>query len=66
MPKSDIDLAIAIAHEAGELLRTLFGRVQMELKADKNVVTEADHAAEALIAKRLAEARPDDGLVADG
>jgi len=47
------------------LLQTYFGRVTMEFKGDKNVVTAADRASEAMIKARLAEERPDDGLLAE-
>ena len=62
---SDLELAKNLAEEAGRLLMSYFGNVAMELKGDKNVVTQADRAAEDLIARRLAELRPQDNLIAE-
>jgi myo-inositol-1(or 4)-monophosphatase len=67
-----VELAIALAEEAGTLL-SRFAAERLE-GADLAVaakssatdpVSEADRAAERLIATRLAEARPDDGLLAE-
>jgi len=65
LPDDDLDLALALAHDAGRLLVDCFGRVEMELKAENDAVTAADRASEALIARRLRDLRPGDGLVAE-
>jgi myo-inositol-1(or 4)-monophosphatase len=61
------DLALEIALEAGALLAR--GRAGVGVAATKStptdVVTAMDRAAEKLIVGRLAEARPDDGLLAE-
>ncbi len=56
----------AIAREAGALLMTYFARrVKVEYKGDVDVVTEADRAAEALIADRIQARWPRHGIVAE-
>lgn len=58
----------AIALEAGEVIMRVYERAQSapaRLKADSSPVTEADEAADALIARRLAEAFPDIPLVTE-
>lgn len=62
----ELDTAIAVAHEAGELLREKFGHVRnIQYKSLVDPVTEADKASEALIADRLLAAFPDDQLLAE-
>ena len=61
---SFLDAAIAIAHEAGQVLRSHRG-VSFELKGDFDLVTAADKASEALIVKRLRERFPQHGIVAE-
>ena len=63
--QNDLDLAIAIAQEAGAILQSHFGKTTIDLKGDKNVVTEADFAAEKHIVQRLRETRPEDGVIAE-
>jgi myo-inositol-1(or 4)-monophosphatase len=62
-----LDLALGIALEAGALL--VEGRTGVEVAATKStptdVVTAMDRAAEKLIVRRLVQARPDDGLLAE-
>jgi myo-inositol-1(or 4)-monophosphatase len=65
-----LTLAVAVAHEAGELVRDKRDAVtRMAVSATKStptdVVTESDTAAEALIRRRLAQARPDDGVLGE-
>jgi len=63
-----IDVALAIAREAGDLLLERFGRLsgaEVERKGPRDLVTAADRDSEALIARRLAEAFPDHGLLAE-
>jgi myo-inositol-1(or 4)-monophosphatase len=63
-----IELAEAIAREAGAQLREAFGgpRVNVQAKSTPtDLVSEADHAAERLIRERLAAARPEDGILGE-
>jgi histidinol phosphatase-like enzyme (inositol monophosphatase family) len=62
-----LDLAIAIAQEAGDLTLRYFRRddLQVERKADKSPVTIADRGAEELLRKRIAERFPDDAIVGE-
>jgi myo-inositol-1(or 4)-monophosphatase len=63
-----IDTALAIAREAGDLLLERFGRLsgaEIGRKGPRDLVTAADRDAEALIARRLAEAFPDHGLIGE-
>jgi myo-inositol-1(or 4)-monophosphatase len=63
---SAIESAIAIAHEAGSLLRHYFERrVRFELKGDFDLVTEADRASEKLIIGRLQTLFPDHAILAE-
>lgn len=54
-----------IAREAGELLRTQFGRVSGREKAPFDLVTDADLASQRLIAGRLGSRFPDHTLLAE-
>jgi myo-inositol-1(or 4)-monophosphatase len=61
-------LAEDIAREAGAQLREAFDRGDLEVSAKSSptdMVSEADEAAEALIRRRLADARPDDGILGE-
>ena len=63
-----IDTALEIAREAGDLLMERFGRLsgaEVTRKGPRDLVTAADRDAEALIARRLREAFPDHGLLAE-
>lgn len=66
---SDRVLAEAVAREAGALLRGYFEAGERRQVSSKStptdLVSEADVAAERLIRARLAEARPDDGVVGE-
>ncbi|MEX5633764.1 inositol monophosphatase family protein [Parafrankia sp. FMc2] len=67
-PASLLDLGLDVAREAGALL--LAGRAgTVEAEATKSsptdIVTALDRASEALVARRLREARPDDGLLGE-
>jgi 3'(2'),5'-bisphosphate nucleotidase len=54
-----IDALVAVSIQAGEaILAVRRGGLSVEKKADKSPVTEADRAAERLIAERLAEVAP--------
>jgi myo-inositol-1(or 4)-monophosphatase len=68
MPSELLDLARSIAVEAGELA-ALRRREGVEVANTKSsavdVVTEADREVERLIRNRLADARPDDGILGE-
>ncbi len=57
--------AEAMAREAGEQLRAMFGRVSGREKAPFDLVTDADLASQRLIADRLREQFPDHTLLAE-
>lgn len=62
------ETAATIAREAGTLIHDLRNtgvRVDNTKSSTVDIVTTADHAAEALIVERLIAARPDDGIVAE-
>jgi len=63
-----LDLALRVAREAGELVRTR-REAGVQVAATKSsitdVVTEADRASEALILDRIMAARPDDGILGE-
>jgi myo-inositol-1(or 4)-monophosphatase len=62
------DLALATAHEAGDLILRLRAdgvEVAGTKSSDIDIVTRADQAAEALIRERLLGARPADGMVGE-
>jgi 3'(2'), 5'-bisphosphate nucleotidase len=61
-----LSLAIGLAERAGAEIRTIRDRgFQVQHKADKSVVTEADHASEALILAGLRQALPGCNVVAE-
>ena len=62
-----LDVAVQIAHEAGDVTLRYFRRVDLavERKADKSPVTIADREAEKLLRARIAERFPDDGIVGE-
>ncbi len=63
---ADIALAQHLADAAGEAIRPYFRRpFLVETKADFSPVTVADRAAEAAIRERLAQYRPDDGVIGE-
>ena len=64
----DYELATRLVREAGQLAATMRseGRAPATQKTSiSDLVTAADHAAEALIRDALREARPDDGLIGE-
>lgn len=63
----DAALAASLVREAGLLARSmrLDGVSASRKTSVSDIVTEADHAAEALVRKRLAEERPDDGVLGE-
>ena len=60
----DLDLALALADEADALTTARFGAVDLvvETKPDMTPATDADIDVEAMIRRRLGEARPDDSV----
>jgi myo-inositol-1(or 4)-monophosphatase len=63
-----LDLALAVAREAGELVRTrreVGVRVAATKTSVTDVVTEADRASEALVLERILAVRPDDGVLGE-
>ncbi|MGQ0630381.1 MAG: inositol monophosphatase family protein [Sporichthyaceae bacterium] len=67
-PAELLDIAVALAHSAGELLLRYraAGRPATESKSTPtDVVTAADRAAEALICEGLARLRPADGILGE-
>ena len=65
--QSDLDLAAQLVTEAGKLALTMRqGVLIVDQKTSiSDVVSDADKAAEAMIVERLAELRPDDGLIGE-
>jgi histidinol-phosphatase len=65
--RSLLDLAVAVAREAGESTLRWFqaGDLAVDRKADGTPVTEADRAAERLVRDRLAEHAPGDGVLGE-
>lgn len=60
--------AVDIAHEAGALLRSFAGRSDLDVESkssETDPVSAADRASEQLISRRIATARPDDGMVGE-
>ena len=63
---SFVETATEIAYEAGSLLRHYFERrVRFEMKAEFDLVTEADRASEKLVVERLTKHFPSHGIVAE-
>lgn len=63
-----LELATTIAHEAGAVVVDGAGvaRERVGTKSSlTDMVTEIDHASEALIVRRIREARPDDGIIGE-
>ncbi len=63
-----LDLAVATAREAGELITSMRSRgveVADTKSSTVDIVTEADRACEDLILRRLLGARPDDGFLGE-
>lgn len=64
---SRLELARAIALEAGELILSYYrtDRLETETKSDLSPVTAADRAAERLLRERIAAAFPDDAILGE-
>lgn len=64
--RQELDFAIKLAQEAGTIVDTFYvGASEVEYKSAQEPVTEADRAANAHIVKRILEAFPDDGILAE-
>jgi len=62
----ELETAARIAREASELVRGYHGKqLDVQIKGGDEPVTEADHAASALIVARLGEAFPDDVVLSE-
>jgi 3'(2'), 5'-bisphosphate nucleotidase len=62
----EIEVATRIAREASELVRGYHGtQLDVQIKPGDEPVSEADHAANALIVERLAAAFPDDVILSE-
>lgn len=62
----ELEVAIAAAEAAGEVLRSAFGqRLDVEYKGQAELVTEADEEAEQKIEEVLREAFPDHGMLTE-
>ncbi len=64
---SALDFSAGLAHQAGALLLDMFhrGHFNPTLKADRSVVTEADFAADRLIADAIHDHFPEDALLSE-
>jgi myo-inositol-1(or 4)-monophosphatase len=64
---NDLGLAASLVREAGALAARMHraGLETMHKTSVSDVVSEADRAAERLVAERLAHARPDDGVIGE-
>ena len=61
-----LDFAVEIAHEAGRItLEYHLKNPDVELKADKTPVTEADHRAEEYLRKAITERYPKHGILGE-
>ncbi|MEK7347352.1 MAG: inositol monophosphatase family protein [Candidatus Eisenbacteria bacterium] len=64
--EKDLALAVALAREAGTLLKRNFGEAQeIDYKGRINLVTRMDHESERLIVGRIHDAHPGDDVVAE-
>jgi 3'(2'), 5'-bisphosphate nucleotidase len=62
----ELDVATRVAREAAELVRGYHGKkLHVQIKGGDEPVTEADHAANTLIVRRLREAFPDDVVLSE-
>src|SRR4030088_3333352 len=61
----EIEVAVEAAKQAAGIARAYQSGIQAEVKSDLSPVTKADRECEALIARILREAFPDDGLLGE-
>ena len=61
-----LDFAVETVREAGAVLRDYYRRgVTVKYKGEIDLITEADHASEALILQRIRSAYPDCAILAE-
>jgi myo-inositol-1(or 4)-monophosphatase len=68
VPRDVLDIAIEAARRAGAELNARFGRMPRGVRTKRDatdLVSDADHAAEAAVAEVLSRRRPEDGIVAE-
>ena len=64
--EAELDLALRLVKEAeGPILSRYQKKIEVVKKRDSTPVTEADREAEALVRRRLAELRPDHGVIGE-
>ncbi|MTA80736.1 MAG: inositol monophosphatase, partial [Actinobacteria bacterium] len=64
--KQILELALAIAHKAGELLMDRPASWNLTFKTTAiDIATQMDHASEKLIVEAILSARPDDGIIGE-
>ena len=64
--KQILELALAIAHKAGELLMDRPASWNLTVKSTAiDIATQMDHASEKLIVEAILAARPDDGIIGE-
>lgn len=65
--QDDLDLALELAELADQITMSRYRAddLQVETKPDRTPVTEADHAVEEALRRRLAQARPQDAVVGE-
>lgn len=61
----ELELALQAARGAAEIAMKLQPNIVAETKADNSPVTQADRECERMIARRIAEAFPDDGMLGE-
>jgi 3'(2'), 5'-bisphosphate nucleotidase len=65
MLQHELEQTRALAREAGRIVLSCYGNVQVELKGASDPVTEADKRANTFIVERLSKLFPNDGIVAE-
>jgi myo-inositol-1(or 4)-monophosphatase len=65
VPHSDFNLALSVAHETGKLLQSYHGKFTISHKGEKDLVTDADRAAEDFITEKLKHECPNDAIIAE-
>lgn len=63
--RAELDQIVAIANEAGAIVRSQFGKVERLTKRGEEAVTEADRASQRFIVERLRRAFPNDGIIGE-
>ena len=64
--KDELEFATSVAHQAGEVLRLSYGRVEhIGRKSRRDVVTEVDFASERVALDAIQQRYPDDAILAE-